>query len=459
MSINKLKNSSLSIVETIALSAAIMAPSANTAITVPLVAGISGYSVGLTFIFAIILTSFLSVALVKFNQIFPSAGSLYTFTAKGIGNRAGFVSGWTLSFTYLLFAVGSSAALGSYLSGVLELYGIHISWILLSLVFCGISGIFAYRNINVSMRLMLLLEGISILLILVLVAVIFVKVGHSNDVSAAPLKWNANSLSSIARGTVMALVAFAGFEGTSCLGEESKRPSRNIPITIIGTVIFIGFFLMISGYCQVIGFGVNQDGINALVSSLSPLNDLATKYISPAYALMITLGISMSLFSCTIGCACASARILFSMSRDGNIHESLSRIHGKYKTPHVAVFAVMAAIILIQLVFYFLTKLDSVVLFGSAFTIASLAVLVAYFLTTLSGIVYFSKMKLWKAHHLVMPVIAIAVLIFSFISNIYPLPPFPYNLFPYIVMAWVVIGIVLSLLTQHKVESKVENMN
>ena len=75
---------------------------------------------------------------------------------------------------------------------------------------------------------------------------------------------------------------------------------------------------------------------------------------------------------------------------------------------------------------------------------------------------YFSKIKLWKAHHLVMPVIAIAVLIFSLISSIYPLPPFPYSLFPYIVLAWVVIGVVLSLLTKHKVhqvEPIVENAN
>ena len=51
---------------------------------------------------------------------------------------------------------------------------------------------------------------------------------------------------------------------------------------------------------------------------------------------------------------------------------TMTAVNGKCKTPHVAVFAVMAAIILIQLVFFFLTKLDSVVLFGSAFTIASL---------------------------------------------------------------------------------------
>ena len=448
---NKLKKESLNIVETIALSAAIMAPSANTSITVPLVIGIAGYSVGITFIFAIFLTILLSIAIIKFNRYFPSAGSLYTFTEKGLGKKAGFVSGWTLFLTYFLFALGSSAALGSYVSGVFALIGIHIGWLIISLVFLAIAWLLAYRDITLSTRVMLLLEGISITLILVLVAVIFVRVGHSTGISTAPLKFNANSLSSMARGTVMALVAFAGFEGTSCLGEETRNPKKNIPVTIIGTVVFIGFFLMVSGYSQVIGFGVNKDGITALVTSLNPLNDLAAKYVSPAYALLITLGISMSLLSCTIGCVCASSRILFSMSRDEIIHKSLSKVHSKYSTPHVAVSAVMIITMAVQLVYFILTRQDSGALFGAAFTIASLAVLVAYFLTTLSGVVYFYRMKIWKAQNLILPLLAIIVLLISLVCNIYPIPSFPSNLYPYIILAWILIGLVFSALTKHPV--------
>lgn len=456
---NELKKNSLNILETIALSAAIMAPSANAAISVPLVVGISGASVGISFIFAIATTILLSVVILKFNQYFPTAGSLYTFTAQGLGNKAGFVSGWTLFLTYILFALGSSAALGSYLSWVLAMCGIHINWLLLSLLFVAISWLLAFRNINLSTRVMLLLEGVSIVLILILIVVIFVKVGHTSGISTAPFKFNSNSISTMASGTIMALVAFAGFESTSCLGEESKQPKKNIPITIIGTVVFIGFFLMISGYSQVIGFGANNDGIKALMNSFynsGTFNDLATKYISPVYAVLVTLGVSLSLFSCTIGCACASSRVLFSISRDGNIHIRFSKTHSKFNTPHIAVAAVMAVIMLIQIIFYVLTKQDSLALVNDAFTIASIAVLVAYFLTTISGIVYFYKNKIWKARNLIVPVIAIIVLSFTFVSKIYPIQAFPANLFPYIVLVWIIFGIVFSMLTKHKAIQKAD---
>jgi Amino acid transporters len=446
---SKLRKGSLNIIETIALSAAIMAPSANTSITVPLVIGISGFSVGITFIFAILLTILLSIAIVKFNRHSPSAGSLYTFTKIGLGKQTGFVSGWSLFLTYFLFALGCSAALGSYMSGVFELMGIHINWLIFSLAFLAIAWLLAYRNINLSTRVMLLLEGVSITLILILVAVIFAQVGQSTGISTAPLAFNQNSLASMARGTVMALVAFAGFEGTSCLGEESRNPKKSIPVTITGTVIFIGLFLMISGYSQVIGFGANQDGITALISSLNPLNDLAVKYISPAYALVVTLGISLSLFSCVIGCVCASSRILFSMSRDGIIHKNLSRTHKKFSTPHIAVSLVMIIMIAIQIIYLAITGQDSGSLFLAAFSIASLAVLVAYLLTTLSGVVYFRRIKAWKVRHLILPLIAAAVLVFALACNIYPVPAFPSNLYPYIILVCILIGLGFSKLTKH----------
>jgi amino acid transporter len=79
----------------------------------------------------------------------------------------------------------------------------------------------------------------------------------------------------------------------------------------------IGSIFLISGYSQVIGFGVNAKGISALIASPDPFGDLAKMFISSKYALLVTLGISMSLFSCAIGCVCASSRILFSISRDG----------------------------------------------------------------------------------------------------------------------------------------------
>jgi amino acid transporter len=449
---NKLKKGSLNIVETIALSAAIMAPSASMALTMPLIIGISNYSIGIIFVFAMILTVFISISIIRFNKHLPSAGSLYAFTKVAVGKKLGFVSGWTLFFTYFLLALGSAAAFGSYISGMLELFGIHIGWLPISLVFSAVVWLLAFRNIKLSTHVMLVLEGLSIALILVLDVVIFIKVGLSKGVSTAPLLLNGNGISTMARGTVMAMLCFAGFEGTSCLGEETKNPKKNIPVVIIGTIVLIGSIFLISGYSQVIGFGVNAKGISALVSSPDPFGDLAKMFISSKYALLVTLGISMSLFSCAIGCVCASSRILFSISRDGLLQKKLSKVHREFDTPHIAVSSIMIFLLVIQLIYFIFTRTGSSMLFNTAFITASLSILVAYLLTSLSGIIYFTKMKIWKAPNLVMPILAILVLLFAFFCNIYPAPPFPFNVLPYVVLAWIIIGFVISALTKHQVD-------
>ena len=75
-----------------------------------------------------------------------------------------------------------------------------------------------------------------------------------------------------------------------------------------------------------------------------------------------------------------------------------------------------------------------------------LSILIAYILTNIGAMVLFTRLKVWKIHNLIVPVIAVAALGFALYSNIYPIPAFPLNIFPYIVLAWVVFGLLLSRL-------------
>ncbi|MEY8001146.1 hypothetical protein AB8U03_13275 [Clostridium sp. Mt-5] len=105
----------------------------------------------------------------------------------------------------------------------------------------------------------------------------------------------------------------------------------------------------------------------------------------------------------------------------------------------------------IQLIYFISTGQNSSVLFGAAFTAASLAVLVAYFLITLSGVVYFYRTKIWKVQNLILPLLAIIVLLISLVCSIYPIPSYPSNIYPYIILVWILIGLVFAALTKHPI--------
>ncbi|WP_010239121.1 APC family permease [Clostridium arbusti] len=438
----KLKKNHLSMLETIAMSVAIMAPTASMALNVSLMAGVSSYSVTLVFIISMIVVGFVSLSIIKFNRHFSTAGSLYTFTEKSLGKRTGFISGWSLLLTYLMFTAGCTAALGSFAKSFLNTaFGINIGWLPIALVCSVIIGLVSYMDVKISTRVMLVFEGISIVLILILAVVIFFKVSKTTGLSTLPFKSNGNNMSAIATASVFGFLSFAGFEGASSLGEETKNPKKFIPIAIGSAVIITGLFFLLSSYVQVIGFGANEAGIKTLAKSSLPLSDLSLKYISSSYALMLTLGAILSFFSCALGSASAGARMLFSMSRDGRINEKLATVHHKYNTPYVGLAIITIFAIVVEIALY---KKSGTEVFGYCATIASLALIISYLLTSIGAMVYFTKNKMWGIKNLIVPIISIAALVFVLYSNIYPIPEFPANIFPFIIAGWIVIGMVIT---------------
>lgn len=440
MESSKLKKDNLSMIETIALSVAIVAPTASMSLNVPLMAQTAGFSSPFVFFVSMIIVGFVSYSIIKFNQYFSSAGSLYTFTKESLGEKMGFTSGWTLLLAYMMLVAGCTAGLGTFCSSLLNVFGIHVAWLPLSLIFSIVMIFVGITDAKISTRIMLIMEGISITLILILSLVIIYKVGTTTGLSLVPFKNNGNKMSSIASTSVLAFLAFIGFESASSLGEETKNPKKYIPIAIVSAVFLTGLFYLISSYSQVIGFGVNSEGLKALSESSLPLTDLAGKFISRSYGTFLILSAVLSFFSCALGADCAGARMLFSMSRDGIMHKSMKKIHRKYSTPYAALIFIVAVSMVIQISMFYKEGTE---VFQYCATIGSLAILVSYLFTSVGAVVYFTKYKICSKISLFMPGLSVLVLVCVLAANIYPVPEFPSNLFPYIVFGWIVLGLVL----------------
>lgn len=445
---NQLKQDQLNYLEVIAMSVAIIAPTFAMSMNVSLLASVASYSVSLVFLISIIFIGFVAVSFVKFNQYFSTAGSVYTFTKKSLGKTTASVSGWGLFLAYLTFSAGCSAAFGSlFRIFVTNLTGIDLGWIPFTILCVGGIWLISYTDIKLSTRIMFIFEAISIFLILVLSVIILFKVGSNNGLNLTPFKGNGNTISAFGHAGVYALLCFGGFEGASSLGEESKNPKKVIPIAIASTVIIAGLFFVFVSYAQVIGFGTTNDGITALTKSSSTIVDLSKKYISNSFAILITFGASLSAFSSALGTMSAGSRLLYSVSRDGNVPFILSKIHQKHKTPYIALNVMLVAILGIILSLY---KHDGIEVFGYVATVGALALLLAYLITSLGSIVYFKKKKMWSNKQLIIPVLALLALAFSFYCNIYPVPDYPCNIFPYIVLGWLVIGSIVTFAYREK---------
>lgn len=437
----KLKKNCLNIFETLGLSVAIMGPSASISVSVILMALYVGSSSSLIYLISMACVGLVSVSIIALNKYFPSSGSVYNFAEKTLGKRVGFLSGWLIVFTYLMLGVSCAAIAASTLQSILGSFGIHIHWGLIVVVLITLVWFLAGRNAKASTRMLLLLEVVSMSIILLLSIVIIVKTASTTGLTTTPFKPGNNSLSSLASAVVFGFLAFSGFEGASSLGEESKNPKKMIPLAVAGSIIISGIFYIVVSYAQVLGFGTTPEGIQALTATDAPLADLATKYLSGSVSLVIMLCVSISFFATTLGCVSAGSRILYTMGRDGMLHKSLSKTNSKHNTPSSGINILVAVSVLI---FVGCLTLEAIEIGRYAATTGTLTLILTYLLANICALVFFYKNKVWKRLKLALPVLSILILGFVFFLNVYPEPEFPMNLFPYIVLLWISVGIILS---------------
>jgi amino acid transporter len=438
--------------EAIALSIAIMAPTAAMALNGTVPAQLVGRAVPLAFIFATVGVIFVSYAFIRLTGYFSHAGSVYAFAGITLGPRAGFFSGWALLGTYLAFTAASTAEAGLF--GVAFFQGSGIwdgaEWLVIALVAGALIAFFAYGDIRVATRSLLGLEGISVLLIVILIVIIFVKLiagsaPHDQGITADIFKLpSGTSLDTVATAAVFGFLSFAGFEGAASLGEETNDPKRNIPRAILTAVLVAGGFYIVCIIAQTWGFGTDAAGVKAFGSSSAPLGDLSKDYVGSGLSDLINLGAMISAFASGLGTATAGSRILFALSRDGFGSRRLGQASRRTGAPAGALAVVMTiglSVVVVQRI----VGTSAANAFFYPGTIGVLSLLVAYIVTNVGAIRFLfvaaRRAPLWQ---IVVPLIAIAFLGYTIYKNIEG-TSFPYDRFPYVVGAWLVIGIAITL--------------
>jgi amino acid transporter len=438
--------------EAIALSIAIMAPTAAMALNGTVPAQLVGRAVPLAFIFATVGVIFVSYAFIRLSGYFSHAGSVYAFSGITLGPRAGFFSGWALLGTYLAFTAASTAEAGLF--GVAFFQGSGIwdgaEWLVIALVAGALIAFFAYGDIRVATRSLLGLEGISVILIVVLIVIIFVKLlagsaphdqGFTTDIFKVP---SGTSLDTVATAAVFGFLSFAGFEGAAALGEETNDPTRNIPRAIGTAVLVAGGFYIVCIIAQTWGFGTDAAGVKAFGESSAPLGDLSKQYVGSALSDLIDFGAMVSAFASGLGTATAGSRILFALSRDGFGSRRLGQASRRTGAPAGAL-AVVMTIGLSAVVIQRIVGTSAANAFFYPGTIGVLSLLVAYIVTNVGAVRFLfvaaRRAPLWQ---IVIPLIAIAFLGYTIYKNIEG-TSFPYDRFPYVVGAWLVVGIAITL--------------
>ncbi|EKE03136.1 MAG: hypothetical protein ACD_20C00251G0007 [uncultured bacterium] len=365
----------------------------------------------LSFIFAGFACALAGLCYAEFAAMIPVSGSAYTYTHATLGEIAAWLIGWALMLEYAIgnitVATGWSGYLMQFLGGfkgilpdwltnppywliydyntallkykelgiadpasqIPHLGPIPFSVNLPAILIIGLITAFLYRGIRESTKIASIMVAIKLTVILLFVAVGAFYVKPENWTPFLP-----NGFDGVFTGAFLVFFAFIGFDAISTAAEETKDPQKNIPIGIIASL----------GICTILYVAVA-----AVLTGMVPWNTIDTH--APVAAAMNSVGINWAAGLISIGAVTGltsvllvlqlgTTRILFAMSRDRLLPSLFSKIHSRYKTPHI-ITVIAGVLIALGTLFFDINEAAELCNIGtlSVFMIVCLGVIILRF--------------------------------------------------------------------------------
>jgi amino acid transporter len=446
----ELRHGILGVFDALAQSVALLSLALGVAFASSAAAAYTGIAVPLAYLIAGLGSLCLASVIIRFTKRMASAGGLYTYIARGLDPRTGFLGGWLYGGG---FAVGISFVLvigAFFLSIFFDAHtGINLGWFPCFWIMLGLLALIAFVDIRISTRVQLVLAALGVGAIVLLAVVILAKGGDSGW-SVQPFNPSqAPSTSYLFLAVVLAFTGFIGFEAAAVLGEEAAEPLRAIPRAILAAVLVALVYYVFVTWAMAIGFGVNNAGKWA--QDPAALDTLAHRYVGNWLAVIIDLSVAASGFIAALGGLHLTSRTLFAMGREGGLPRAFAYTHPRFRTPWVGIGV---ALLITMILGGFLAHRDNfgpITYFIFMATTATIGILITYILVAVSGIVYFWRNRTaggsynW-ALDLLVPLAAIAICGYTLWKTINPTPPYqsPITWAPWLGLAWLAIGIAVT---------------
>lgn len=349
-----------------------------------------GPAVIFLFIFTAVACSFAAFAYAEFASMVPVSGSAYTYSYVAFGELVAWIIGWSLIMEYAIGNITVAISWSDYFTGLLssiqipalDIKGINLpDWMTMdyltaynghkhadALLDAGKS----YANLDDATRIAnnawntapkigtfhLVADLPALGIIIFITWLVYRGMKESRNASNAMVivklavillvlavgifyvdtrNWNPfapNGVSGVLKGVSAVFFAYIGFDAISTTAEECKNPQRDLPrgmmwAIIICTVLYVAIALVLTGIVN-----------SSLLAVGDPLafvfEQIDLKLMSGIIAVSAVFAMASVLLVFQMG----QPRIWMSMSRDGLLPKSFSKIHPKYKTPSFATIVV-----------------------------------------------------------------------------------------------------------------------
>ena len=275
------------------------------------------------------------------------SGGAYAYIEEAFGPLAGFIASILLWFGFSALADAAiTVAMVEVMTVAFPMLGESIprsAFIIALFMFLTVVNI---RGVEAGVRLYVFNTFAKLIpLLLLLVAGLFAI----NVENLAIPEWP--TAGELGAGAIMLFFAFSGAESALSASGEIKNPSRTVPM---GLLIGMASLLVLYVGLQTVAQGVL--GPELANNTEAPLAAVAVEVFGGWGGKMLLVGVVISIYGAISGDMLGAPRVIFASSLDGNLPKVLSKVHAKYKTPHVAVifFAVVVCVFALSGTFRYL---------------------------------------------------------------------------------------------------------
>ncbi|MBG0860410.1 MAG: APC family permease [Bacteroidales bacterium] len=283
-----------------------------------------------TILIGMVAMLFTAISYGRMANVYPNAGSAYTYVGREIHPSMGYFIGWGMIFDYvmnpIICVIWASKACMNFLPDIpFAVYAVFFA-----LLFTGMN----LRGIEASARTnTVIATGLGIVIVLFLISAIRYLV---LDPPQSLAEWTRPfynpetfSFSAVSTGASLAVLTYIGFDGISTLSEEVHNPRRNILIASVLVCLITGVLAAIQVYTAQMVWP----------ETTFPDQDTAFCFVAKrAGGQWLFNLVNIALLIATIGSGSGAhlgaGRLLYGMGRDNAIPKKFfSKVHPRTRIP------------------------------------------------------------------------------------------------------------------------------
>lgn len=350
-----------------------------------------GIGTPILFVVGAMITAAFAARFLRMSDVLQRPGAFYAYITAGLGKKIGLGSGLAMLFAYFWVCAGylpfGGMMLGSLVSNTFN--GPELPWYVWASVFWAIVAVLGYLRVDFSAKVTAVILFGELIVVFIYDVAIFAS-GGADGLSAAPFNPSNWFDGSFGIGLLLAAGMFGGYEVTVLFRDEVRNPNKTIPRATYGLIACVAVLYVVTSWLFINALGVDDAASLVAADPIGAMDSSIITFGSHFLFDAATVLVNTSVLAVLVCAHNVGARYLFNLSADGVMPRSLSRVHARHGSPHVASMVVSAAALLVNVLVVAL-GLDAMAFYAAVLGVAALTGVTVFFLTAVAVLVYLRR--------------------------------------------------------------------